>query len=230
MGDKVKNIILENIIKDYSNGKVVNRALDDVTLKIKKGDYISIIGKSGSGKTSLLRIIGCLDKATRGKIMVDGKIIDGKKEREMFRGNCIAYVFQFFKLISTLNVEDNIVMPQLINGEEIDYNKLNELLIDLDICKIRNRMPYTLSGGEKQRVAIARAVLGNDKILLADEPTGNLDSGNTKKVMDIFSRINEKYKQTIVVVTHDSYVAKCAKRRIEISDGKIISDEDIKDE
>ncbi len=215
---------IENVKKEYANGDKKLYALDDVSLAINQGEFIAIIGPSGSGKSTLLHIIGGIDNPTSGKVLINGADISSLRSDKMtiFRRQNIGIVYQFYNLIPTLNAEDNITLPVLLDGKKVDKEKLEELIQLLNLEKRRNAMPSELSGGEQQRVSIGRALINNPSILLADEPTGNLDSKASKEIVEIFKYYNKTYKQTILLVTHDEEIALQADRIIKLQDGKIV--------
>lgn len=215
---------IENVKKEYANGDKKLYALDDVSLAINQGEFIAIIGPSGSGKSTLLHIIGGIDKPTSGKVLINGADISSLRSDKMtiFRRQNIGIVYQFYNLIPTLNAEDNITLPVLLDGKKVDKEKLEELIQLLNLEKRRNAMPSELSGGEQQRVSIGRALINSPSILLADEPTGNLDSKASKEIVEIFKYYNKTYKQTILLVTHDEEIALQADRIIKLQDGKIV--------
>ena len=218
---------IENVKKEYANGDKKLYALDDVSLAINQGEFVAIIGPSGSGKSTLLHIIGGIDKPTSGKVLINGADISSLRSDKMtiFRRQNIGIVYQFYNLIPTLNAEDNITLPVLLDGKKVDKEKLEELIQLLNLEKRRNAMPSELSGGEQQRVSIGRALINNPSILLADEPTGNLDSKASKEIVEIFKYYNKTYKQTILLVTHDEKMALQTDRIIKLQDGKIVQDE-----
>ncbi len=218
---------VENLIKEYANGEKKLVALDDVSLKIEQGEFVAIVGPSGSGKSTLLHIIGGIDKPTSGKVFVSGTDITILKPDKMtiFRRRNIGIIYQFYNLIPTLNVEDNIILPILLDSKKVDHNKLDETIKLLGLENRRKAMPSELSGGEQQRVSIARALMNEPSIILADEPTGNLDSKASKEIVELFRYYNKAYKQTLLIVTHDERIALQADRIIELRDGKIIKDE-----
>lgn len=215
---------IENVKKEYANGDKKLYALDDVSLAINQGEFVAIIGPSGSGKSTLLHIIGGIDKPTSGKVLINGADISSLRSDKMtiFRRQNIGIVYQFYNLIPTLNAENNITLPVLLDGKKVDKEKLEELIQLLNLEKRRNAMPSELSGGEQQRVSIGRALINNPSILLADEPTGNLDSKASKEIVEIFKYYNKTYKQTILLVTHDEEIALQADRIIKLQDGKIV--------
>lgn len=220
-------IKIENISKYYGAGDNEVKALDNVSLEIQEGEFIAITGTSGSGKSTLLHIIGSVDKPTSGKILLEGQDIYAMNDDEQskLRRKKIALIYQFYNLIPTLNVKENITLPTMLENDKVDEKYLNELL---DLLGLSNRvahLPNELSGGQQQRVSIGRALLSKPSVILADEPTGNLDSKNSKEIMELLKTANEKYKQTIIMVTHDKELAKYANRIITIEDGKIARDE-----
>ena len=218
---------IENITKKYANGDKELYALDDVSFTVNQGEFIAIVGPSGSGKSTLLHMIGGIDKPTNGKVYINGTDISSLKPDKMtiFRRRNIGIVYQFYNLIPTLNAEDNIILPVLLDGKKVDKEKLNEIIKLLKIEDRRKAMPSQLSGGEQQRVSIGRALINNPSIILADEPTGNLDSGASKEIVEIFKYYNKAYKQTLIIVTHDEKIALQADRIIKLEDGKIIGGE-----
>ena len=218
---------IENITKKYANGDKELYALDDVSFTVNQGEFIAIVGPSGSGKSTLLHMIGGIDKPTNGKVYINGTDISSLKPDKMtiFRRRNIGIVYQFYNLIPTLNAEDNIILPVLLDGKKVDKEKLNEIIKLLKIEDRRKAMPSQLSGGEQQRVSIGRALINNPSIILADEPTGNLDSMASKEIVEIFKYYNKAYKQTLIIVTHDEKIALQADRIIKLQDGKIIGDE-----
>ncbi len=225
----MKEIVLrlENVYKTYHLGEVETRALRDINLKIYKGSFLSIVGPSGSGKSTLLNIMGLLDFPEKGKVFVEDKDITTLSLNELakIRGKKIGFVFQQFNLIQHLTALENVILPMLFqNVSEVEAKKrAKELLKMVGLEEKALRRPYQLSGGEQQRVAIARALVNNPSIILADEPTGNLDSKTGKMVMEIFKHLHQDKQRTIIVVTHDSYIASYGDQKILIQDGQIIS-------
>ena len=220
----------EHLVKTYGKDENVVAALDDVSLSIEKGEFVAIIGASGSGKSTLLHMLGGVDRPTSGTVLVDGKDIFKQNDEQLsiFRRREIGLVYQFFNLIPVLTVVENITMPVLLDHRKVNRKRLNELQEMLGLDKRRNFFPSQLSGGQQQRVAIGRALINAPTILLADEPTGNLDSKNSQEVVELLKYSNEKYNQTTVLITHDENVALQAKRIITIRDGKIRHDEVIR--
>lgn len=221
-------LVLDHAIKEYSDGQTVFSALKEVSLTIKQGEFVSIIGPSGSGKSTLLHLLGCLDKPTSGEVYLDGHPISKMNTDDLAeaRNNKIGFVFQAFNLSPTITVSKNVGLPLMIRdvGEKEISERVVGLLSSVGLSSKANKKPSQLSGGERQRVAIARALANNPKIILADEPTGNLDSKSGKDVMDILSRLWKEQKVTVVVVTHEPLVAAYTERVISIRDGRIERD------
>ena len=220
----------EHLTKTYGKDENVVAALDDVSLSIEKGEFVAIIGASGSGKSTLLHMLGGVDRPTSGTVLVDGKDIFRQTDEQLsiFRRREIGLVYQFFNLIPVLTVVENITMPVLLDHRKVNQERLDELLELLGLSEKRDAFPNQLSGGQQQRVAIGRALINAPTILLADEPTGNLDSQNSQEVVELLRYSNQKYNQTTVLITHDENVALQAKRIITIRDGRIEHDEVIR--
>ncbi len=220
----------EHLTKTYGKDENVVAALNDVSLTINKGEFVAIIGASGSGKSTLLHMLGGVDRPTSGTVLVDGKDIFKQNDEQLaiFRRREIGLVYQFFNLIPVLSVVENITMPVLLDHRKVNRERLRELLNLLGLKEKRNAFPSQLSGGQQQRVAIGRALINAPTILLADEPTGNLDSKNSQEVVELLKYSNQKYNQTTVLITHDENVALQAKRIITIQDGRIQHDEVIR--
>lgn len=222
-----KNIILKTteLCKRYGDKDTEVVALDSVSLEIDKGEFVAIVGTSGSGKSTLLNMLGGLDRPTSGKVEVDGVELGGLKDDELtvFRRRKIGFVFQNYNLISVLNSYDNIVMPIKLDGGKVDETFVDELVKVLSLKDMLTRLPNKMSGGQQQRVAIARALATKPAILLADEPTGNLDSKTSQDVVGLLKLTNSKFGQTIVMITHNEEIAQCADRIIRIEDGRIAS-------
>jgi len=216
----------KNLTKIYTTGETEVRALDDVTLSVSRGEFVSVVGTSGSGKSTLLHLLGGLDVPTSGKVYIGGTDIYSLAPDPLtiFRRRCIGFVFQRYNLIPNLNVWENITLPLGLDGIKADEDEVNELLHTLGIAEKKNAMPSQLSGGQQQRVAIARALITKPHIVLADEPTGNLDSKTGMGVMLTLASLNEKYAQTIIVITHNEELAQMTSRRIRIEDGTVVSD------
>ncbi len=209
--------------KTYGAGDTLVRALDKVDLQIENGEFVSIVGTSGSGKSTLLHMLGGLDRPTSGKVIVDGKDIFSLKDEELtiFRRRKIGFVFQSYNLIPTMNVYDNIVLPIGLDGNKPDNEYVKEIIDTLGLQSKLNNLSTNLSGGQQQRVAIARALAGKPAIILADEPTGNLDSRTSQDVLGLLKVTGDRFKQTIVMITHNEEIAQMADRIIRIEDGKI---------
>lgn len=217
---------IKSIYKIYGKDSHEVHALNDVSFNVDKGEFIAIVGTSGSGKSTLMHLIGGVDVPTSGNIIVDGQDIGifTEKELTIYRRKKVSTIYQFYNLLPMLNVRDNITLPIELDGKKLDDKVLRDVLKTLGIEDKEFHYPGHLSGGQMQRVAIARALITNPVILLADEPTGNLDSRNTQEIMQLFRSSNEKYNQTIIIVTHDEQVANMADRIIQIEDGKIVKD------
>jgi len=220
----------EHLTKTYGKDENVVAALNDVSLTINKGEFVAIIGASGSGKSTLLHMLGGVDRPTSGTVLIDGKDIFKQNDEQLaiFRRREIGLVYQFFNLIPVLSVVENITMPVLLDHRKVNRDRLRELLNLLGLKEKRNAFPSQLSGGQQQRVAIGRALINAPTILLADEPTGNLDSKNSQEVVELLKYSNQKYNQTTVLITHDENVALQAKRIITIRDGRSQHDEVIR--
>lgn len=213
----------KNLCKYYGNGENEVKALQDVNIEIERGEFVAVVGKSGSGKSTLLHMLGGLDHPTDGKVYIGKKNIFSYKEDELavFRRRKIGFIFQSFNLISSLNVWENIIFPISLDGKKIDEAFLKDIIQTLGLEKKLHNLPNTLSGGQQQRVAIARAIASKSEILLADEPTGNLDSKTSAEVMGMLKMSVEKYGQTLVMITHDEDIAQIADRILVIEDGKV---------
>lgn len=218
---------VENLCKNYGTKDNTVKALDNISFSVEKGDFVSIVGASGSGKSTLIHLLGGVDLPTSGKVFVEGIDIYSLKEQELakFRRKKVGLVYQFYNLIPVLNVIENIKLPISLDRKKVDEEYLNDLINFLGLEKRKYHLPNELSGGEQQRVAIGRSLINNPSVLLADEPTGNLDSKASRKIIELLKLSNKKYQQTIIMITHDINIAKEADRLITIEDGKIISDE-----
>lgn len=218
---------LKNVSKIYKTGKIDVCALKDINLSINKGELVAIIGESGSGKSTMLNLLGGLDTPTSGEINVNGMIINklGDNELSNYRRDAIGFVFQYYNLLPYFTVEENIVLPLRMAKKKIDKDYLNSIINTLGLNDRRTHLPSELSGGQQQRVAIARALINKPNIILADEPTGNLDSKNTKEVLELLKHTSSKFNQTIIIVTHDLSITNYVNRVITMEDGNIISDE-----
>ncbi|MCB2301037.1 ABC transporter ATP-binding protein [Clostridium tagluense] len=216
----------EYLQKIYGTGEASVKALKSTDLVIEKGEFTAIVGPSGSGKSTLLHLLAGLDKPSSGHVYINGADIYSMSEKELsrFRRRNIGFIFQFFNLIPILSVEENIKLPILMDEKKVDNDYINELMEILDIKNRKNHLPGEISGGQQQRVSIARALSTKPSIIFADEPTGNLDSKNSKEVLELLTMSIKKYNQTLVMITHDPKVAACADRVITISDGEIIQD------
>lgn len=212
---------IKNLCKTYGSGETAVEALKNVSFSIAKGEFVAIVGKSGSGKSTLLNIIGALDTPNSGKVIIDGKDIFSMNERKLtvFRRRNIGFIFQSFNLIPELTVEQNIIFPLLLDYQKPDNRYLEELLTVLNLKQRRNHLPSQLSGGQQQRVAIGRALITRPSLILADEPTGNLDSKNSSEVIALLKNTSKKYEQTIIMITHNRSIAATADRVLNVSDG-----------
>lgn len=212
---------VQSISKTYGSGEAAVQALKSMSFSVDKGEFVAIVGESGSGKSTLLNMVGGLDKATSGKVFIDGKDIFSMEEKHLtiFRRRNIGFIFQSFNLIPELNVEQNIMFPLLLDYQKPDPSYLEELLTVLNLKERRNHLPSQLSGGQQQRVAIGRALISRPAIILADEPTGNLDTQNTSEVITLLHEASRKYQQTILMITHSSSIAQTADRILKVSDG-----------
>ena len=221
---------VENLTKKYGKKDTEVVALDNVSFSVNKGEFVAIVGASGSGKSTLLHLIGGVDKSTSGKVYINGTDIYSLNNDNLaiFRRRQVGLIYQFYNLIPILNVKENITLPCDLDGQKVDEKRLNELLYILGLEKRINHLPNELSGGQQQRVSIGRAMINHPSIVLADEPTGNLDSKASREIMDLLKVSNQKYNQTLIVITHDENIALEADRIITIQDGKLISDEKIK--
>ena len=217
---------VENLTKIYGKDSTKVIALDDVSFSVEKGEFIAIVGASGSGKSTLLHLIGGVDRPTKGKVYIDGKDIFSFNDEKLaiFRRRQVGLIYQFYNLIPILNVEENITLPLSLDNRQIDKEKLNEMLKTLGLEKRRNHLPNELSGGQQQRTSIGRALITNPTIILADEPTGNLDSKSSDEIVALLKKTNKELKQTIIMITHNMEIAKIADRIIKIEDGKIVEE------
>ena len=220
-------IEVKNLCKVYGSGEAKVEALKDINLEIEQGEFVAIVGPSGSGKSTLLHLLGGVDKPTSGEVIIRGETVYKLKEKELsvLRRRKIGFVFQFFNLIPVLTAEENIEMPVLLDGVKIDKEYLEDLLKLLGLENRRKYHPSELSGGQQQRVSIGRALANKPAVILADEPTGNLDSKNSKEILELLKYSAKKYKQTLILITHDINIARAADRVITIEDGKITADE-----
>ena len=218
---------VENLVKTYGKGENQINAVDNISFTINKGEFVAIVGASGSGKSTLLHLIGGVDRPTSGKVYIDGKDIYSLNNDNLaiFRRRQIGLIYQFYNLIPILNVEENITLPCDLDGSEVDKQRLQELLKTLGLENRRTHLPNELSGGQQQRVSIGRAMINNPSIMLADEPTGNLDSKASEEIISMLELSHKKFNQTVIIITHDLEIAKEAERVITIEDGRIKKDE-----
>ena len=221
---------VEHISKTYDTEGVPVQALDDISFSVEKGEFVAVIGASGSGKSTLLHILGGVDRPTEGKVFVNGEDVYEQDEEALaiFRRRQVGLIYQFYNLIPVLTVEENISLPVKLDGKRINRERLFELLKVLGLVKRRKHLPSQLSGGQQQRVSIGRALINAPAIVLADEPTGNLDTKNAQDIMDLLKKSNRAYKQTIILITHDREIAMQADRLLEIQDGELVRDEVIR--
>ena len=218
---------VENLCKIYGKGENEVKAVDGVSFSVPKGQMVAIVGASGSGKSTLLHMIGAVDRPTSGKIYLDGQDVFQQNNRELavFRRRQVGLIYQFYNLIPVLTAEENITLPMMMDGRKPDREHLEKILDMLGLKERRDHLPSQMSGGQQQRVSIGRALFTSPQVILADEPTGNLDSRNSAEIMELFRRSNRELKQTTLIITHDENIAEQCDRIIVLSDGKIISDE-----
>lgn len=218
---------IEHLSKMYGKGEMTVKALDDVSFSVKKGEFVAIVGPSGSGKSTLLHMLGGVDRPAEGKVLVNNTDIYNLNETQLaiFRRRQIGLIYQFYNLIPVLTVEENITLPLLLDDHKVDQKQLNDIVKTLKLENRLTHLPNQLSGGQQQRVAIGRALISNPAIMLADEPTGNLDSKNSHEIIDLLKLFNKNYQQTLIVITHDERIALQADRVIIIEDGRIANDE-----
>lgn len=221
---------VENLCKRYGEKDTEVVALDNVSFTVEKGEFVAIIGASGSGKSTLLHLIGGVDRPTSGKVFIDGTDIYelNADKLAIFRRRQVGLIYQFYNLIPILNVVENITLPCRLDGKEVKEERLEELLEILNLKNRKEHLPNQLSGGQQQRVSIGRAIVNYPAIVLADEPTGNLDSKASREIIDLFKMSNQKYNQTVIVITHDENIALEADRILTIDDGKIVKDERVR--
>jgi len=221
---------VSNLTKIYGKGESGVRALDGVSFSVNEGEVVAVIGPSGSGKSTLLHILGGVDRPTSGSVFMDGKDVYSQNEEQLaiFRRRQVGLIYQFYNLIPVLNVTENITLPTLMDGQKVNNERLNELISILKLNGREKHLPNQLSGGQQQRVSIGRALMNAPAVVLADEPTGNLDSKNSQEIVELLKYSNEKYGQTLIIITHDENIALQADRIIAIEDGKITRDEVIK--
>ncbi len=221
---------VENLTKVYGTGENEVRALDSVSFSVRKGEIVAIIGPSGSGKSTLLHILGGVDKPTGGKVFMNGQDVYAQNDEQLaiFRRRQVGLIYQFYNLIPVLNVTENITLPVLMDGRKVNEERLEELMSILKLKGRENHLPNQLSGGQQQRVSIGRALMNAPAVVLADEPTGNLDSKNSREIVELLKVSNQKYEQTLIIITHDENIALQADRILAIEDGKITRDEVIR--
>ena len=221
---------VEDLCRTYGEGENAVKALDHVSFSVKKGEFAAIVGASGSGKSTLLHLIGGVDRPTSGKIYVDGKDVYTQNEEELaiFRRRQVGLIYQFYNLIPVLNVRENMTLPVLMDGRKVNEERLEELLEVLKLKGREEHLPNQLSGGQQQRVSIGRALMNGPALVLADEPTGNLDSKNSQEIMRLLRLSHEKYHQTLIIITHDENIALQADHILALEDGRIIRDEVIR--
>ena len=222
---------IEHLSKVYGSGENAVRAVNDISFSIERGECLAIIGPSGSGKSTLLHILGGVDRPTEGNVYLDGQDVYAQDEDRLaiFRRRQVGLIYQFYNLIPVLNVVENMTLPVLMDGRKVNQKWLNELLNTLGLCGREKNLPNQLSGGQQQRVSIGRALMNSPSVVLADEPTGNLDSKNSQEIMELLKTCNREYDQTLVVITHDESIAMQADRIIAIDDGRIVRDERIRE-
>lgn len=218
---------VQNLTKVYGSGENKVTALNNVSFSVQKGEFVAIIGPSGSGKSTLLHILGGVDRPTSGKVYMDGQDVYAQKEEQLaiFRRRQVGLIYQFYNLIPILNVRENMVLPVLMDGRDVDEGYLNELIQLLNLQGREKNLPNQLSGGQQQRTSIGRALMTSPAVVLADEPTGNLDSKNSKEILELLKKSNKDYNQTLIMITHDENIALQADRIISIEDGSITRDE-----
>ena len=221
---------IENLSKVYGKGDTAVKALDDVSFSVKKGEFVAIIGPSGSGKSTLLHLLGGVDRPSSGRVLIDNTDIYQLDETQLaiFRRRQIGLIYQFYNLIPILTVEENMTLPLLLDENKVDQKQFRDIASILGLDHRLNHLPNQLSGGQQQRVSIGRALISNPAIILADEPTGNLDSKNSGEIMELLKMFNKTFNQTLIVITHDERIALQADRVIEINDGKVAKDEVIR--
>ena len=221
---------VRNLTKVYGTGESEVRALNDVSFDVEKGEFVAIIGPSGSGKSTLLHTLGGVDRPTSGKVFMNGQDVYAQNEEQLaiFRRRQVGLIYQFYNLIPVLNVVENMTLPVLMDGRKVDKTRLNELMKTLGLIGRENNLPNQLSGGQQQRVSIGRALMNAPSVVLADEPTGNLDSKNSQEIIELLKLSNRKYGQTLILITHDESIALQADRILTIEDGRITKDDRIR--
>ena len=221
---------VEHLTKSYGSGETEVKALNDVSFRVNRGEFVAIVGASGSGKSTLLHLLGGVDRPTSGKVFVGGTDLYAMNESQLavFRRRQIGLIYQFYNLIPVLNVLENITLPLLLDGRKVNHQQLAEILDTLSLPNRLKHLPNQLSGGQQQRVSIGRALINNPALVLADEPTGNLDSKNSAEILELLKMSNRKYDQTLLIITHDEDIALQADRVMVIEDGRLIKDEVIR--
>lgn len=221
---------VDGLTKTYGKGDTIVSALDNVSFSVKKGEFVAIVGASGSGKSTLLHLLGGVDRPTSGKVYIDGNDIYDLNESNLaiFRRRNIGIIYQFYNLIPTLTVEENIMLPRLLDNRKPDAEKLRSILETIGLTDRAKHLPNELSGGQQQRVSVGRALINDPAIILADEPTGNLDSKLSREIIDLLKQSNKRYNQTLLVITHDEKIAMQASHIITLGDGKILRDEEVR--
>ena len=221
---------IENLTKVYGSGENAVTALDHISFSVEQGEFLSIIGPSGSGKSTLLHILGGVDKPTSGRVLMNGEDVYARNEEQLaiFRRREVGLIYQFYNLIPVLNVKENITLPALMDGRQVNEERLRELIHILNLEGREGHLPNQLSGGQQQRVSIGRALMNAPAVVLADEPTGNLNSKNSQEIVELLKMSNQRYHQTLIMITHDENIALQADRIISIEDGKITRDEVIR--
>lgn len=221
---------IENLTKIYGKGDNQVCALNNVSFSVSKGEFTAIIGPSGSGKSTLLHILGGVDRPSSGKVLLDGRDVYNQNDEQLaiFRRRQVGLIYQFYNLIPVFNVVENITLPVLMDGKKVDDGRLNELLSILKLEDRKKHLPNQLSGGQQQRVSIGRALMNSPSVVLADEPTGNLDSKNSQEIVELLKYSNQKYNQTLIIITHDENIALQADRILALEDGNIVRDEKIR--
>lgn len=219
-----------HLCKTYGKGENEVRALDDVSFSIEKGEFVAIVGTSGSGKSTLMHILGGVDRPDRGSVYMDGQDIYKQNDEQLaiFRRRQVGLIYQFYNLIPVLDAVENMTLPALLDGRKVEKSRINQMINDLGLKGREHHLPNQLSGGQQQRVSIGRALINSPTVILADEPTGNLDSKNSQEIMNLLRLSNEKYHQTLIIITHDEEIANQARHLIHIEDGRICRDEVIR--
>ena len=221
-----KILVAEHLTKTYGKGEMEIRALDDVSFEVENGEFVSVVGSSGSGKSTLIHILGSVDTPDSGHVYMNGQDVFSRSKDNLaiFRRREVGIIYQFYNLLSRLTVEENILLPALLDGREIDRTYFNELIELLGLKGRERDLPAQLSGGQQQRVAIGRTLINRPAVILADEPTGNLDNRNTQEIMNLFRLSHDRYNQTIILITHDENIALQGTRMLAIEDGRIVND------